>query len=247
MPASGRGDAKEVCQEPWTLQGQEALGVELDAFHGGIAAGPSRGRHPTQTHHHLPGRPILERFCRPGRDLPPGGRHGFLQDDQAVVPGGREGIGYPCENTPSIMGNLAGLSMHDPGGSGHGHAVGEPDALVPQADSQEGDLPGKAGDHVVGHPRLLGRAGARGDDDVARGHGRGLIGGDLVVAHDLDLDRRATLGRAPGGDVQLPDPLDEVPGEAVIVVDQQHAHGGEHRRGWVRGWGAGVGVMGVSG
>jgi hypothetical protein len=43
----------------------------------------------------------------------------------------------------------------------------------------------------------------------------GLLDGDHVVAHDLQVDRR----------IQLTDALHQVVGERVVVVDEQDLHG----------------------
>ena len=62
-------------------------------------------------------------------------------------------------------------------------------------------------------PASFGRARARRDDDAV-GPRRDEIGdGRAVVAHDVDLR------------TQLPQVLDEVVGERVVVVDDEDAHG----------------------
>ena len=60
-----------------------------------------------------------------------------------------------------------------------------------------------------------GRARPRRHDDVRRLQGRDLIGSDLVVAIDAHVHRR----------IQLAQPLHEVVGERIVVVDEKnHNH-----------------------
>ena len=104
------------------------------------------------------------------------------------------------------------LAMHQPLGPDNTSAEDLPDRLMAETDAEDRHPPGKAADGIGGDPRLVGRAGAGGDDEMARGEGGYCVAIDLVVA--VDLDRHA------GG--YLADPLDEIPGEGVVVVDEEN-------------------------
>lgn len=103
-----------------------------------------------------------------------------------------------------------------------GHAVGIRHALVPKTDSQHWYFPGIMLDHGAGDPRFFRSAGSWGDDEVRRAVPRielvRLIGSDFVMAHDNQV--LVGFERA----VDLAEPLDKVPCEGIVVVDQKY-HG----------------------
>ena len=74
--------------------------------------------------------------------------------------------------------------------------------------------------------RLGGRAGAGRDDHAVRLHLEQLVDRDLVVAKDLDVERA----------VDLAQPLDEVVGEGIEIVDERdHGRGcrSQDSGGWI--------------
>jgi len=88
------------------------------------------------------------------------------------------------------------------------------DALVAEADAEEGDLAAQLGHHGQTDTALFGPTRTGGDD-----HRIGLLGpdpGDVdgVVAEDDGIGPELTQG------------LDEVVGEGVVIVDEQDARGG---------------------
>jgi hypothetical protein len=86
---------------------------------------------------------------------------------------------------------------------------------MPETHAQKRHLAGEPLDALNRNARLAGRA-RPGRNDEVRGLFRGdLVAGDLIVAMDLDVERR----------VDLSQPLDEVVGEAVVVVNQKDNRG----------------------
>lgn len=108
--------------------------------------------------------------------------------------------------------------MHQPRVAVDGHAELVADRLVPEADAQQRDLAGEGLDDLARHAGLARGAGPGGDDHVRRLERPRLGDGDLVVADDADAQR---VGVLAAGDEQLPDPLHEVVGEAVVVVEEE--------------------------
>src|SRR5258706_5976327 len=106
--------------------------------------------------------------------------------------------------------DLVGFSVHQSAGALDDSAEAVADALVAEADAQDGDFGGEMLDDVVGDAAFLGRTGAGGDDDVGGPKLFDFGDGHLVVAKDLH--------RALG--VDLAEPLDEVVGEGVVVIDE---------------------------
>ena len=101
--------------------------------------------------------------------------------------------------------------MHDPVGPHHPGAQGVADALVAQADAQQRNLRAEPLDHLVRDPRLPGRAGPGEMIRWVGCVGLDLVERDLVVADDPQVEPR----------VDLAEPLDQVVGERVVVVDQE--------------------------
>src|SRR5690606_34670942 len=102
-----------------------------------------------------------------------------------------------------------GLAMHQPAAR---HAAAEmlADRLVPQADPEQGLAGiGAGGDEVEADPRLVGRAGPRRDQEALRAARQRLPRRDCVIAYDIDLS------------TQFHQVMDQVEGEAVVVVDDE--------------------------
>ena len=156
------------------------------------------------------------RRVAPGADLELVGKRVGL-DHQAVVAGGGERVFQAFVQVAVVVVDLVGLAVHQPAGADDLRPERLADRLVPQAHAQQRNLPGKALDARHGNAGLVGRAGAGRNDQVRRPPGLDLLQRDLVVAVDLQLQRR----------VELAQPLHEVVGERVVVVDQQD-HGIPH-------------------
>src|SRR5205814_347285 len=115
-------------------------------------------------------------------------------------------------NRLAIVVNLVGFSVHQSAGALDDSAEAVADALVAEADAEDGDFGGKMLDDVVGDAAFFGRARAGGNDDVRGAKVLNFRNRHLVVAKDL----HRTLG------VDLAQPLNEVVSEGVVVIDQNN-------------------------
>ncbi len=109
--------------------------------------------------------------------------------------------------------DIACFAVNDPRMALDGHPVDVPQTLMAQADAQDWHPPGEPFEDFVGHTRFGGRTRA-GRNDHAFGLERlDLVRGEFVVADHSDLERA----------VEFADPVDEIPREAVVVVnDEDH-------------------------
>ena len=195
--------------------------MELNTFEGGLAiVGPQ----PAQAHDDPALRPVVGGLIHPGGDTPAvlarrRSRDRIGRDDERVVACSGEGAGHAGEQPEAVVLDLRRLAVDGFDVSDDAHAEAVADALVPQADAQDGHDAGEGLDDVRGDAGLVGRARAGRDDHVRRPaatvQGAGLGGRDPVVADD---DQVAVKLKRP---VQLAQPLDQVPGEAVVVVDDE--------------------------
>lgn len=118
------GLGQEIFQDYFPRRGQEGLRVELDP--------ESRVTLVADTHN--------DAILRPGRDDKFRGQ-GFRVQDQGVIAHGGEGTGNISKETIAVVKNPGGFPVHylrapdDPG------SPGEPEALMPQADAEQGDFP----------------------------------------------------------------------------------------------------------
>ncbi len=95
------------------------------------------------------------------------------------------------------------VAAHDPA------AKGLADRLVAEADSQDRQVLGSLADQLEADAGARRVAGARRKDDRVGAEAERLLGRHLVVAHD------ARLG------AELAQVMHQVPGEAVVVVDEE--------------------------
>src|SRR3989304_5056750 len=110
--------------------------MELDSLHGKQAmANP----------HNLP-------VLGPRSDLERLGES-FLQERQRMITNRLERIRQPRENSLAVVSNRGLLAMHQAPGPANLAAKAPADRLVSQANPQDGDRAGKAGDHLRGDPR----------------------------------------------------------------------------------------------
>jgi len=105
-----------------------------------------------------------------------------------------------------------------------GHAVKVCHALMPKAHPQNRDFACEKLDDLAGDPGIFGCTWARGDDDMAWADAvvefLGLLWRNGIVANDHEVSPGLELG------IDLTKPLNEVPGEGIVVVDQKY-HLGE--------------------
>ena len=138
-------------------------------------------------------------------------------DDQRVVARRRERLGQAGEETPSVVADAIGLTMHHGVGTLHRGAEGDSDALVAQAHAQHRHAAlGEEADRLNRHPRLGRCTGAGRDQQVGRPCSLDLRDADLVVARDCNLG------------AQCPQQLHQVVGKRIVVVDDEHvSHGSQ--------------------
>ena len=135
--------------------------------------------------------------------------------------------------------DAADLAVHRSGRADDVAAECLADRLMAEADAEDRDFPRGGGDEVQADAGLVRSAWAGGEHDRFRLAREGVGYGELVVAHDL----------APGANVAQE--VEQVEGEAIVVVDQQD-HGGASCAGsvgrstWALGsWASGVSPRGV--
>ena len=120
-------------------------------------------------------------------------------------------LGSDLEHALSRVGDLGQLPMHGHRRAHHFAAVDLPDGLMAEADAEQRNLRAGLGDEVEADAGLVGRAGAGREHDALGLQLQDFGDGDLVVAEHA------------AGCTQLAQVVDEVIGEAVVVIDQnQH-------------------------
>ena len=115
--------SQEILEQLVALEREKALGVELDAF----------DRKPLVSHAHDLA------LVGPGDDFQVL-RQCTRLNHQAVIAGGFERVGQPAIDAAAVVMNPRGLAMHDSVGPDDVRAEAVPDALVAQADAQQGIL-----------------------------------------------------------------------------------------------------------
>src|SRR5579859_2119236 len=143
-------------------------------------------------------------------------RQALFGDNQRMVARGGHGRWGILEQGPTVMADLADLAVHDLAGAHHVAAEGHADGLMPQADTEHWLLSGKVANQIDADARLLRRARARRNHNVAGPHGFYLLRGNLIVAAHLNFFPQFT---------QI---LDQVVGEGVVVVEDEDHAGSTH-------------------
>ena len=113
------------------------------------------------------------------------------------------------------MDDLLGFAVHRFARADHARPEGLSDALVAEADAEQRQRTRKRADPIdelQADAGLVRRAWSRREHEPLRLAGEDFLGGERVVPHHLHI-------RA-----QLAEPLDEVEGERVVVVDHEDAH-----------------------
>src|SRR4051794_26655409 len=194
------GSGNEVLQQLLAGVRQHRLGVELHAF----------GRQVLVTDRH-------QHAASVSRGLEAVRQRVLADDERVVAPHDERGFDAG-EDGPAVVLGGGGLAVHrlvahDVAAEGLRERLGaEADAPGPPARLRE------ALDDLERDARLIGRARARRHDDPVVAAAEQVVHVGAVVAHDLQV--------AP----HLPEVLDEVVGERVVVVDHQDAHQGQS--GW---------------
>ena len=141
---------------------EDGFGVELDAF--------DRMTLVTKAHNKV----AAARVRAGGGDLQAVGQSVGL-DDQGMVTRGGERVGETLKNGPAIVGDLAGLAVHDFRRKPHLAAEGLPEALVAQADAENRQTAGEFADQLQADARLRRRLRPRRDDDALGPEGFDLV------------------------------------------------------------------------
>ena len=103
--------------------------------------------------------------------------------------------------------------MHD------ASAEGLPDRLMSKADPEDRDVGTCLADEIERDAGFVRRAWSGRHDDRLGRERQNLVDAHLVVTHDLDRAH------------ERPDQMDEIPGEGIVVVeDEEGSHGGPQRR-----------------
>src|SRR5436190_4494120 len=132
-------------------------------------------------------------------------------DYKAVIARRGERIGQAAKNALAVMLDFVRLAVHQPFGP-HDHAAGGlTDRLMAKTDAEDRQLAEKSLDAFDRNAGFARRAGTGRDNQVAGLFGGDLVASNLIITMDLDFDRR----------VDFTQPLDEVVGERVVVVDEQ--------------------------
>ena len=185
---------EEILEQLDALEGQKALGVVLNAFEWISLV--------THTHDFV--------LIGPGHDFEIARECAGL-DHQAVISGCLEGICDSTIDAAAVVVDPGGLAVHDPAGPHNLGSQRVPDALMAEADAEQGGRGGESRHDVIRDSCLNRSARTRRDDQVAGREPGDLVDRALVVAHDLEVDRCVDLAEA----------LDEVVGKRVVVVYQK--------------------------
>src|SRR4051794_19199452 len=185
---------QEISKQLFPLRCQHRLGVELDALGGKVAGGGS--------HDHV---------SEAGAELEVVGNRARI-GHQRVVAAGDERAGQAGEDRPAVVLDLGVLAVDrlpddDPA------AEGLDQRLVAQTDAEDRrPLLGEGAHRLDRYAGLRRCAGAGGDHQAVGAALEQLADLGPVVADDLHLG------------AELPQVLDEVVGEAVVVVDDESLH-----------------------
>ncbi len=130
-------------------------------------------------------------------------------DDQAVITGRLKWIHDSIEQRAVVVMNLIDFAVHQAPRADDLAAERLADGLMAQAYSQDRQLAGELAD-AFHRDAGFGRGTRSGRDDQPVGlTGEDLVDRDLIVAVDADIERG----------IDFPQPLHEVVGERVVVVD----------------------------
>ena len=105
---------------------------------------------------------------------------------ERMIARGFERVVHAGKDGPTVMGNAAGLAVHDAPGTDDSCAERLGDALMSQADAQDRNPTGQSADDVHTDARLHRPAGARTEDHVRRFPPFYLVHGNPIVSMDLE-------------------------------------------------------------
>jgi hypothetical protein len=198
-PASSQSLVDEVLNHRLALVGQDRFWVELHPF--------NRARNVPQPHD------VSVIQAAAGDDEGVGNR--VFKDSQRMVSGHLERRFHPLIKPLAVVLDHAGFAVHDAAAAADRGSGNQTDGLMAKADSENGG----AGQGAISFhgcledfeadSRFLGGAGSGAENDALRGHGLNLFHRDRIVSVDDHVGS------------QLAQVLNEVEGEAVVVVDDE--------------------------
>src|SRR5262249_42947034 len=130
------------------------------------------------------------------------------------------------EHAAAVVHDRRGLSVHGHVRAAHGAAIGQADRLVTETDAEQGRLPAEAPDDVERDACALGPARSRRDEDPGGLHLGDVADRPLVVPFDTPLG------------AELPQVVDEVVRERIVVVDHENHGATPSSAGRISGCGA---------
>jgi len=133
-------------------------------------------------------------------------------DDEGMVTCGGKWIGHAFKEVFAIVFHEGSFAVHHAVVHNDVAAENVSDALMAEADSERGDLGAEGADDFVGEAGFFGGTGAGRNEDAFGFEGADLIDGNLVIAMDFH------------GNLHFTEILDEVVGERIVIIDDQH-HG----------------------
>jgi hypothetical protein len=112
----------------------------------------------------------------------------------------------------AVVANWGGLSMDNLPSIRHGAPIHLKHTLLPETDTQNGDLASECSDYIHGDTSISRVSWAWGDDNVAGFEGNDIIHCHFVVTVDDYIS--AKVGKV----------LVHIPGETVVIVDKNCSH-----------------------
>ena len=197
--------ARKFLQDAVAVLGLDALGMELDAV--------DRQARVAQAHDRAVG------GARIDLEL---GRHGLGLGRQRMVAGGGERRRQVGEHAGPVVLDRAQLAVHHLPRAADRGAERLGDRLVAEADAQDRDAAGGGADQRQRDAGAVGIAGPGRDHDRVGRHGDRILHRQRVVAVDDGLGP------------ELAQIVDEVVGEAVVVIDQEQHRLARPGRAWRR-------------
>src|SRR5579859_1161127 len=161
---------KKIAQQVFACWRHDRLRMELDAFD---RIGAMAQAHNQPVH-------------RPGCNLQ-FFREGGVLDDEAMIAIGFKWLWQAVEETFALVIDQRGLAMHWLRRSNNAPSIDLPNGLMPQADTQHGNVWAKALDNLAGETCFVRGTRPRRYDNLIWLHGSDLIQRHLVVAAHLDL------------------------------------------------------------
>src|SRR5262245_8949025 len=190
------GKVEKIGKKPMPVLRSDALGMKLHAMHGVALV--------LQTHD--------DAVACLRRDLQRVGQAGALDHERMVARGG-EVLRDAGEHAFTGVMHLRQFAVHQGRRTHDPAAIDLADGLMAEADAEDRHCRPGPLDQLEANPGAVGIAWSGREHDRLGGFCQDLIHGDLVVAID-----------ARGG-AQFAEEMDEVVGEAVVVIDQRE-HGG---------------------